>query len=181
MTTTELRTERLRLRQWRDDDLLPWASMNADPAVREFFPQAMTYDQSAASLAHFRAGLAGRGWGWWAVEVIASGEFVGFAGLDPVDERMPFDGVEVGWRLARAAWGNGYATEAGHACLDFGFDVLELPEILSVTVAGNRRSRAVMQRLGMSYDPADDFEDPAVAIGPLRHHVVYRLGRENPA
>jgi RimJ/RimL family protein N-acetyltransferase len=174
MTISELRTDRLLLRQWRDEDVLPWATMNADPVVREFFPQMMTYEQSAGSVAAFRAELAGRGWGWWAVEVAATGEFIGFAGLDPVDEELPFGGVEVGWRLARPAWGHGYATEAGHACLDFGFDELGLAEILAITAVGNHRSRAVMHRLGMTYDPADDFEDPTVD-GPLRHSVLYRI------
>jgi len=174
MTISELRTDRLRLRQWRDDDVLPWATMNADPVVREFFPQVMNYEQSAGSVAAFRAELAERGWGWWAVEVTATGEFIGFAGLDPVDEELPFGGVEVGWRLARPAWGHGYATEAGHACLDFGFDELGLAEILAITAVGNHRSRAVMHRLGMTYDPADDFEDPTVD-GPLRHSVLYRI------
>jgi len=173
MTISELRTDRLVLRQWREADVLPWAAMNADPLVREFFPQVMNYEQSAGSVEAFRAELAERGWGWWALEVAATGEFIGFAGLDPVDEEMPFDGVEVGWRLARSAWGHGYATEAGHACLDHGFGVLGLPEILAVTAAGNHRSRAVMHRLGMTYDPADDFEDPTID-GPLRYSVLYR-------
>jgi RimJ/RimL family protein N-acetyltransferase len=176
MTISELRTERLRLRQWRADDVPPWAAMNADPLVREYFPEVLTYAQSAGSVAAFQAELAARGWGWWALEVAATGAFIGFAGLDPVDEEMPFGGVEVGWRLAREAWGHGYATEAGRACLDHGFAVLGLPEILAVTVAGNLRSRAVMDRIGMTYDPADDFEDPTVD-GPLRHCVLYRAGR----
>jgi RimJ/RimL family protein N-acetyltransferase len=180
MTTTELKTHRLLLRQWRDADVAPWAAMNADPAVREFFPEVLTHEQSAASLAHFRAELDERGWGWWAVEVAATGEFVGFAGLDPVDEELPFPGVEVGWRLARWAWGRGYATEAGRACLDHGFDALGLDEILAITAAGNERSRAVMRRLGMTYDPADDFEDPTVEAGPLRHSVVYRIRKAVP-
>ena len=175
MTTAELKTDRLLLRQWRESDVLPWAAMNADPTVREFFPEVLNYEQSAASAAGFQAELAERGWGWWAVEVAATGEFVGFAGLDPVDEEMSFRGVEVGWRFARSAWGHGYATEAGHACLDYGFDVLRLPEILAITAAGNERSRAVMHRLGMTYDPADDFEDPSVPAGPLRHAVLYRI------
>jgi RimJ/RimL family protein N-acetyltransferase len=174
MTTAELKTERLLLRQWRDSDVMPWAAMNADPMVREFFPQVMNYEQSAASVDYFRAELAERGWGWWAVEVAATGEFIGFAGLDPVAAGMPFQGVEIGWRLARSAWNHGYATEAGHACLDFGFDVLGLAYILAVTAVGNDRSRAVMHRLGMSHDPADDFEDPT-ADGPLRHSVLYRI------
>ncbi|MDQ0307249.1 RimJ/RimL family protein N-acetyltransferase [Kitasatospora herbaricolor] len=171
----ELRTERLLLRQWQDTDLGPWAAMNADPEVREHFPEVLTPEQSAASMAAFRAELTERGWGWWAVEVAATGEFVGFAGLDPVDEGMPFTGVEIGWRLARRAWGNGYATEAALAVLDFGFRTLALPEILAVTTAGNHRSRAVMRRIGMTYDPADDFADPEVASGPLRDAVLYRI------
>ena len=174
---TELRTERLLLRQWRDDDLDAWAAMNADPEVREFFPETLTRDQAAASLRYFRDELAERGWGWWGVEVQATGELVGMAGLDPVDDEMPFTGVEAGWRLARAAWGKGYATEAARAVLAYGFEVLDLPEILAVAVAGNERSHAVMRRLGMTHDPADDFEDPTVPPGPLRPSVVYRLRR----
>ncbi|MFG2824185.1 GNAT family N-acetyltransferase [Kitasatospora sp. NPDC048365] len=173
----ELRTERLRLRQWRDTDLEPWAAMNADPQVREFFPEVLTAERSAASLAYFRAGLAERGWGWWAVEVAATGEFIGFTGLDPVDEEMPFDGVEIGWRLARSAWGHGYATEAARAALAYGFGTLDLPEILAVTAAGNLRSQAVMERIGMTRDPADDFDDPTVPEGPLRASVLYRIAR----
>lgn len=181
MTTSEPTTARLRLRQWHDDDARLWAAMNADPAVREHFPSTLTREQSEASMALFRSGIAERGWGWWALEVTATGQFIGMAGLDPVDEDMRFSGVEVGWRLAREAWGQGYATEAGRACLDFGFDVLELPEILAVTAAGNHRSRAVMHRLGMTYDPAEDFDDPEMPAGPLRRSVLYRLRRPRPA
>ena len=172
---TELKSGRLLLRQWRDDDLEPWAAMNADPEVREFFPEVLTPERSAASLAYFRAELADRGWGWWAVE--AGGEFIGMAGLDPVDEGLPFDGVEAGWRLARPAWGHGYATEAARAVLEYGFDVLGLAEILAITATGNVRSRAVMRRLGMRHDPAEDFDDPDVPEGPLRRSVLYRIGR----
>jgi RimJ/RimL family protein N-acetyltransferase len=172
---TELKTSRLLLRQWRDDDLETWAAMNADPEVREFFPGVLTPERSAASLELFRGELAERGWGWWAVE--AGGEFIGMAGLDEVDEGLPFDGVEAGWRLARPAWGNGYATEAARAVLEYGFDVLGLSEILAITATGNLRSQAVMRRLGMTYDPADDFDDPDVPEGPLRRSVLYRIGR----
>jgi len=178
-TTTQLKTERLILRQWRDDDLDAWAAMNADPQVREYFPEVLTRSQSAASLAYFRAGLAERGWGWWAVEVAASGEFVGMTGLDPVDEELPFDGVEIGWRLACPAWGHGYATEAARAVLAYGFETIGMGEILAITAAGNERSQAVMRRLGMTRDPADDFDDPTVPAGPLRHSVLYRIGRPN--
>ncbi|MEV7176022.1 GNAT family N-acetyltransferase [Kitasatospora sp. NPDC093679] len=175
---TELHTARLTLRPWRESDLAPWAAMNADPAVREHLGDLLTREQCDAGVAAFRADLARRGYGWWAVESTATGEFLGFAGLDDVDEDMPFTGVEVGWRLARDAWGHGYATEAGRACLDFAFDALGLPEVLAVTTAANRRSQAVMQRLGMVRDPAEDFDDPYAPEGsPLRPSVVYRLSR----
>lgn len=173
-------TDRLLLRGWRESDLAPWAALNADPEVRAYFPEVLTREQSEASAAHFEAELARRGWGWWAVEVRATGEFIGFAGLDPVDDGMPFTGVEAGWRLARTAWGHGYATEAARAVVAFGFERLGLAEILAVTAAGNLRSRAVMRRLGMTRDPEDDFDDPEVPEGPLRRSVVYRLRAGEP-
>src|SRR5216683_1003294 len=118
------------------------------------------------------------GFGFWAVQVRASGEFVGFAGLDTVDDEMPFTGIELGWRLARSAWGHGYATEAALAALRYGFEVMGLPEIVAVTMALNLRSRAVMGRIGMTSDPAEDFDDPDVDEIPLRRHVVYRKLRD---
>lgn len=172
---SELRTDRLVLRGWRDSDLGPWTAMNADHEVREYFPDVLTREQSEASAARFQADLDQRGWGWWAVEVVATGEFIGFTGLDPVDDDMPFDGVEAGWRLARSAWGHGYATEAALAVVTFGFGSLALPEVLAVTTATNLRSQAVMRRLGMTRDPAEDFDDLGVPAGPLRRNVVYRL------
>jgi RimJ/RimL family protein N-acetyltransferase len=172
---SQLRTERLLLRQWRDEDLDVWAAMNADPEVREFFPDLLTRERAAASLEYFRGRLAERGWGWWAVEVAATGEFIGMAGLDPVDEGLPFHGVEAGWRLVRTAWGKGYATEAARAVLAYGFETLRLPEIVAIAAAGNVRSHAVMRRLGMTRHPAEDFDDPTAPIGPLRRSVVYRI------
>jgi RimJ/RimL family protein N-acetyltransferase len=175
---SELRTDRLLLRAWRESDLAPWAALNADPEVREHFPGVLTREESEASAARFQTDLDRRGWGWWAVEVRGTGEFVGFAGLDPVDDDMPFSGVEAGWRLARTAWGHGYATEAARAVVDFGFVRLRLPEILAVTTATNLRSQAVMRRLGMTRDPSDDFDDPSVPEGPLRRNVVFRLAAD---
>ncbi|MFB7473551.1 GNAT family N-acetyltransferase [Kitasatospora sp. NPDC056184] len=172
---TDLHTDRLLLRRWRDTDLEPWAAMNADPEVREHLGAVLTREQSDASVARFEADFDRRGYGWWAVEVRATGEFVGFAGLDDVDDGLPFTGVEVGWRLARSAWGHGYATEAARAVLAFGFGTLALPEILAVTTAGNLRSQAVMRRLGMTTDPADDFDDPEAPEGPLRRNVLFRI------
>ncbi|WP_432105230.1 GNAT family N-acetyltransferase [Streptomyces sp. bgisy091] len=170
-----LTTERLALRLWRDSDLGPWAAMNADPAVREHLGDVLTREQSDASVSRFRADFDRRGYGWWAVEVRATGEFIGFAGLDEVDAGLPFTGVEIGWRLARPAWGHGYATEAARAVLAFGFDTLGLPEILAVTTATNHRSQAVMRRLGMTRYPDGDFDDPAAPEGPLRPNVLYRI------
>jgi RimJ/RimL family protein N-acetyltransferase len=100
------------------------------------------------------------------------------AGLDPVDEGMPVTGVEAGWRLSRPAWGHGYATEAALACLAFGFGALALPEIFAMTTATNLRSQAVMRRIGMTHDPAGDFDDPDVPEAPLRRTVIYRIGAD---
>ncbi|HEY6788130.1 MAG TPA: GNAT family N-acetyltransferase [Trebonia sp.] len=177
----ELRTDRLILRRWQDRDLEPWAAMNADPEVREHLGDLLTREQSDASVALFQDEFDQRGYGWWAVEVQATGEFIGFAGLDRVDDGLPFTGVEIGWRLARPAWGNGYATEAAVAVLAFGFETLGLPEILAVTTATNLRSQAVMHRIGMTRDTADDFGDPTAPEGPLRPNVLYRIARSNRA
>jgi RimJ/RimL family protein N-acetyltransferase len=171
----DLHTDRLILRPWRESDLPPWAAMNADPQVREYLGGLLTGEQSAASAARFRAQLDERGFGFWAVEVHSTGEFIGFTGLDQVDEGMPFAGMEIGWRLARSAWGHGYATEAALASLAFGFETLGLPEIVSVTTATNLRSQAVMRRIGMTRDPAEDFDDPTEPEGPLRRNVLYRI------
>ncbi|WP_338932104.1 GNAT family N-acetyltransferase [Streptomyces netropsis] len=172
---TEMRTARLTLRPWQDADLAPWAAMNADPEVREHLGGPLTRERSDAAVAAFQAEFAERGYGWWAVEVTATGEFIGFAGLDDVEDGTPFTGVEIGWRLARPAWGHGYATEAARAVLTFGFETLGLAEILAVTTATNVRSQAVMDRIGMTREPAYDFDDLDFPEGPLRPNVVYRL------
>jgi RimJ/RimL family protein N-acetyltransferase len=170
----DLRTDRLTLRSWRESDIQPWAEMNADPQVREFLGDLLTRAESAASAARFQAQIDERGFGFWAVEVRSTGEFIGFTGLDQVDEGLPFTGIEIGWRLARSAWGHGYATEAALAGLAFGFESLTLPEILAVTTVTNLRSQAVMRRIGMTRDPAEDFDDPTCLEGPLRRNVLYR-------
>jgi RimJ/RimL family protein N-acetyltransferase len=170
----EINTKRLVLRDWRDADLGPWAAMNADPAVREHLGPLLTPADAEASMRSFQDDLDRNGFGFWAVEVRDTAEFIGFTGLDVVDDGLPFTGVEAGWRLSRAAWGHGYATEAALAVLDHGFDTVGLAEILAVTTRTNARSQAVMRRIGMTTDPADDFDDPEVAAGPLRRCVLYR-------
>jgi len=172
---TDLRTLRLLLRQWRDEDREPFAGLNADPEVMRWFPAPLTRAQSDAFVDQQQELLAERGWGLWAVE--AEGGFIGFVGLAvPRFEAHFTPAVEVGWRLARGAWGRGYATEAARAVVSFGFGEITLDEIVSFTTVGNDRSRRVMERLGMSHDPADDFDHPLLSDGhPMRRHVLYRL------
>lgn len=170
----ELETERLRLRQWRDSDLEPFAALSADPKVMEFFPSVLTRAESDAFVQRVRSLIAERGWGFWATELKASGDFIGFIGLhSPAD--MPFSPcVEVGWRLAHSFWGKGYATEGAHAALHTLFHGIEEEEVVSFTTVGNLRSRAVMTRLGMR--EAGLFDHPRVPEGSrLRPHCLYRL------
>jgi len=176
----ELRTERLVLRAWRDDDLEPFAAMNADPRVMEHFPSVLSRAESDATAGRIRAHLEQRGYGLWAVEVPGEVPFAGFVGL----HHVPFDAhftpaVEIGWRLAASVWGRGYATEGARAAMSLGFGTLGLEEIVSMTVPANRRSWNVMQKLGMTRDPRDDFDHPRVPEGsPLRRHILHRLRRE---
>jgi ribosomal-protein-alanine N-acetyltransferase len=151
--------------------------MNADPEVMEHFPEPLTRRQSDELLEQIEAGFAESGFWLWALEVRASGEFIGFTGLAAPEFEAHFTpAVEVGWRLVRSAWGNGYATEAALAALAFGFEVVGLEEIVSFTTVANLRSRAVMERIGMSHDPADDFDHPGLPVGhPQRPHALYRV------
>lgn len=174
-----LSTDRLYLREWRDSDREPFAALNADPAVMEFLPTPLTRDQSDAFIDRIQTAFSQRGWGLWAVEVKSTGDFIGFVGLSmPRFESHFTPCVEIGWRLARYAWGNGYATEAARAALQFGFDELMLDEIVSFTAVCNRRSQCVMERIGMTRDLAGDFDHPALPVDHrLSRHVLYRLGK----
>jgi RimJ/RimL family protein N-acetyltransferase len=174
-----LRTERLILRAWREEDLVPFAALNADPAVMEHFPATLTRADSDAFAARVRSEMAERGFGLWAVEVPGVGPFVGFTGLAvPRFEAHFTPCVEVGWRIAREHWGRGYAPEAASKALAHGFGPLGLDEIVSFTAVGNTRSRRVMEKLGMTHDPAQDFDHPSLAPGHrLRRHVLYRIRR----
>jgi RimJ/RimL family protein N-acetyltransferase len=169
-------THRLQLRGWRSEDLPAFAAMNADRRVMEFLPKPLDRAESDARAARICDHFARRGFGLWAVEVREIADFVGFVGLSVSEFEAHFTPcVEVGWRLAREHWGLGYATEAARAALDFGFQCLALEEIVSSTVPANWRSRAVMERIGMTRTPADDFDHPALPEGhPLRRHVLYR-------
>ena len=173
----EIRTDRLVLRSWREEDRRPFAAMNADPLVMEYFPAPLTPMESDAFADRIERHLHERGYGLWAVEISAAAPFIGFVGLADVPADLPpAPGVEVGWRLAREHWGCGYATEAARAALRFAFKSLELVEVVSFTSATNQRSRRVMERLGMSHDRSGGFDHPRLPPGdPLRPHVLYRL------
>lgn len=174
-----LTTSRLVLREWRDEDREPFAELNADPRVAKFLSGPLDRAASNALVDRIRDHWAANGHGLWAVERVDDAAFLGFVGLAAHTFDAPFTPcVEVGWRLATAAWGRGYATEAARAALRFGFEDLGLTEIVSFTAPANVKSRAVMERLGMTRDPADDFDHPRFPDGHrLRRHVLYRLGR----
>jgi ribosomal-protein-alanine N-acetyltransferase len=174
-----IETERLLLRRWRPEDLPAFATLNADPRVCEFFPSTLSEEQSNALAGRIAQHFADNGFGLWAVEVRNGAPFIGFVGLSiPRFDAHFTPCVEIGWRLAHAAWGKGFATEGAQAALRHGFDMLKLEQVVSFTTVANLRSRAVMEKLGMRRDPADDFDHPLVAEGhPQRPHVLYRKAR----
>ena len=171
-----LRTARLWLRRWREADREPFAALNADPEVMEHFLDPLPRAASDLMVDRIEADFDRSGFGLWALEVVQTGQFIGFTGLSvPSFEAHFTPAVEVGWRLARSSWGHGYATEAARAALAHGFDHAGLPEIVSFTATTNHRSQAVMARIGMTRDPVDDFDHPRVPAGHrLSRHVLYR-------
>jgi RimJ/RimL family protein N-acetyltransferase len=171
-------TPRMVLRQWRDADRAPFAALSADPLVMEHFPALLNRDQSDAMVDRFVERIQRDGFGLWAVEVRKTAEFIGFVGLSsPTWEAAFTPCTEIGWRIARSAWGHGYATEAANAALATAFGPAGLHEIVSFTTTGNMRSQHVMQRIGMTRDPSEDFDHARVPAGPLRRHVLYRIRR----
>lgn len=167
-------TDRLVLRRWRAGDLAPFAAMNADPAVVEFLPGPLEPAASDALAGSFEADWERGVPAPWAIEVPGVAPFAGFVGLHAVTFDAPFaDRLEVGWRLATAFWGRGYATEGARAALDYAFAERGEPEVVSFTFEGNHRSRRVMERLGMR--PAGGFDHPRLPGHPLERHVLYRI------
>ena len=175
-----LDTARLLLRRWVAADRVPFAALNADPRVMEYFPAVLTAAASDALVERIEQGFERSGFGLWALERRDTGQFIGFVGLSRPGFTAHFTApsapaVEVGWRVAADSWGHGYASEAAAAALAFGFEVLGLHEIVSFTARRNLRSRRVMERIGMTHDPADDFAHPALeSTHPLSCHVLYR-------
>ncbi len=172
-----IKTNRLVLRQWQDSDLAPFAALNSDPRVREFFPGLQSREESDRDVKLVSDHIAKYGWGFWAVSLIETGEFIGFIGLEDVYFQAHFTpAVEIGWRLAFDYWGKGYATEGAKAVLKYGFETLRLDQIVSFTTRGNTRSRHVMEKIGMHHQAQDDFDHPKLPEGhPLRTHVLYRM------
>lgn len=164
------------LRRWYTEDLAPFARLNADPEVMALLPSTLSGPESDELAAVAERCFESHGYGPWAVGVLRGPAFIGCVGISPADTRLPFaPAVEIGWRLSKAQWGKGYAIEAARASSEHGFS-RGLHEIVSFTTVGNRRSRAVMERLGMRRDHEGDFEHPALPPGHhLRHHVLYRL------
>ena len=179
----ELHTRRCVLRQWKDSDLAPWCALNADTDVRRYFPSVASVEQARCEAQRCRDAIAQRGWGMWALEIPGVMSFAGFVGLAVPHYDAPWiPAVEIGWRLARAAWGQRLATEAAKAALDFGFTRLLLREIVAITVPANTPSRRVMDRLGMVRDEAGDFDHPRIEAGhPMQHHVLYRVSPQRLA
>jgi RimJ/RimL family protein N-acetyltransferase len=177
---TEVRTERLLLRRWRDEDRDAYVEMNQDDEVVEFLQGHTPPDVANAFIDKVEAHWDEHGWGLWAVEVPGVASFVGFTGLWPATHVLGYDSREVGWRLAREHWGHGYATEAAREALRSGFQDHAFDEIVSFTVPANRRSRAVMERIGLEYVEGADFDHPrvdAVAYPHIVRHVLYRIDR----
>ena len=172
----ELTTPRLLLRQWRESDLEPFRVMCADEEVMKYFTSPLSMQESDQMAQRCQALIAERGWGFWAAEEVDSKQFIGFIGLHIPIAALPFSPcIEVGWRLAPDSWGKGLATEGARACLKFAFDKLKADEVVSFTAVQNRRSEAVMKRLGMARDK-ETFFHPAIEKGhPLSEHCLYRI------
>jgi RimJ/RimL family protein N-acetyltransferase len=179
MDIIELTTPRLILRQWQTQDRSIFARMNADPDVMRYYPALLSTQESNALADRIENLIAIQGWGFWALEELTGGRFIGFTGLHHPDESLPCAPcVEIGWRLAKDYWGYGYATEAATVALSVAFEQLDCEEVYSFTALPNLKSQAVMQRLGMQ-DTGRNFKHPEVPEGhPLREHVLYCLSKE---
>ncbi len=180
MSTPEVRTERLLLRGWLAADKDPYALLNADSQVMRHFPATLTREQSDQMVDRMVAAWDARSFGLWAVERLDSGGFIGFVGLAAPNWETDFTPcVEVGWRLAVAHWGQGFAPEAARVALAFGFEHVDLPndEIVSFTTKQNLSSQRVMQKIGMSLDPSREFDHPLTPGWAQQRHVVYCIDR----
>ncbi|HEY1728595.1 MAG TPA: GNAT family N-acetyltransferase [Candidatus Baltobacteraceae bacterium] len=177
--TPLIETPRMRLRSWTQADFDPWARLNADPRVMEFFLRTYDRDESVASAQLIQVELEHDGYGWFVAEVKDRFPFAGVIALQDIPFQAKFTpAYEIGWRFLPEAWGYGYATEGARAALDLAFNRLGWREVVAMTAKINLRSQRVMERLGMTYDPTADFEHPKIPEGHrLRPHVLYRIAR----
>jgi ribosomal-protein-alanine N-acetyltransferase len=177
MKSLTLHTERLLLRRWNDEDRVPFAAINSDPEVMRYRFAPLRRQESDHLIDEIEACFDERGFGLWAVERRHDRRLLGFTGLAVSDFDAPFcPAIDIGWTLAQDAWGYGYATEAATASLDYAFGELQLSEVVAHTTNQNEPSQAVMRRLGMTHDPADDFDGPWYPVGhPRRRFVLYRI------
>ena len=175
----ELKTGRLRLRQWKQEDYPAFAKLNADPEVMKYYPEMLNEKDSNDMAQRFEALLAYRGWGFWVVEKLDEKKFMGFVGLHEPTYDLPITPcVEIGWRLAKECWGYGYASEAAKASLEVAFKKLDLPEVYSFTSVLNKKSQAVMEKLGM-VNMKQNFDHPMIPKdSPLREHVLYKIDKQ---
>jgi RimJ/RimL family protein N-acetyltransferase len=177
---TELRTERLLLRRWRDSDREPFFLINSDPRVMEFYPKPFTRNESDDVMDRYETSFNENGFGRFAVERCSDAVFLGMAGiLTATHPARQETFIDIGWRLSSDYWGHGFATEAARTIVRHAFEDLNLDALVALAAAANVRSVRVMQKLGMAHNPSDDFDEPQFPIGhPARHHVLYRLQRK---
>ncbi|HEY6466414.1 MAG TPA: GNAT family N-acetyltransferase [Candidatus Acidoferrales bacterium] len=175
----ELRTERLLLRRWRDSDREPFFRINSDPRVMEFLPRLFLREESDQMIDRCERHFEDNGFGLFAVEIVGGAPFIGYIGLSAITFSAPFTpSIEIGWRLAHDHWSKGLATEGAREVVRCAFKELKIDSLVSFTSVTNVRSRRVMEKLGMTHDPAEDFDHPGLSAShPLRHHVLYRLRR----
>lgn len=180
MTKIHIETERLVLRDWKEEDKASFARINADHMIMEFFPRRLTEDDSNRLVDRFQKHIDEDGFGFYAVELKKTGEFMGFAGVQKVDHALPFTpAVEIAWRLDYGYWGNGFGTEAAMAVLGHGFNNLKLKEIVGYAVHDNSRAIKLMEKIGMKRDPKGDFDYPHLEKGhPLGRFVLYRITKK---
>ena len=167
-----IETERLLLRTWQEEDADPYYQMNQDPLVIEFLPESLSIEEVKKFIADQNSCFLKHRYAFWAVEEKISGAMIGFVGFMKAKDPLSPSAIEIGWRFASQSWGQGYATEAARAVLDYGWNTLGLEEVFSCTVVNNHRSQHVMEKIGMKRDLAGDFNDP---LHPLSKHVLYRI------
>ena len=173
-----METQRIILRQWKDEDYPKFAALNADLSVMEFFPKPLIHQESDDMADKIRSLLEQRGWGFWALELKGNGEFIGFTGLHIPTAKLPFSPcVEVGWRFAKRYWGFGYASEAASEALRFAFNSLKLDEVVSFATLRNLRSQSVMRKIGMANINQNFLHPDIDSDSLLSEHVLFKINR----